>query len=60
MKYAFLIVTLFTLFSCSSIEESQQENTPVSEQELYTILALGDSLTAGYGVEESVNYPSQL
>ncbi|NDK08843.1 arylesterase [Candidatus Gracilibacteria bacterium] len=53
-----LFISLF-IFSCSEQEEEivkveKVDTTPK------TILALGDSLTAGYGVGETENYPYKL
>lgn len=57
MKYIFLILSLF-LFSCSlQVEENKTSLIPEQKQ---IILALWDSLTAWYWVEESENYPSKL
>ncbi len=58
IKY-FLLISLFFLASCS------KNSTPVTpeispDQKTKTILALGDSLTAGYGLSTTDSYPSQL
>ncbi|NVP17452.1 arylesterase [Candidatus Gracilibacteria bacterium] len=60
-KIFFLIFTLFFVISCSKNYYLKEENI-VSEktEKQKTILALGDSLTAGYGVEISENYPTKL
>lgn len=64
MKHILLLLSLvFFLLSCSSetiTDKTSQENTSVSVAEQKNILALGDSLTAGYGVERDKNYPSKL
>lgn len=57
MKYIFLILSLF-LFSCSS--QVEENKTILNPEQKQIILALWDSLTAGYWVEESENYPSKL
>ena len=51
------IISLFLLFSCSS---KQVSNIPMDTNSWWVILALWDSLTAGYGLPESDSYPSQL
>ncbi len=52
----FISILLFA--SCtSSPPETISTDSPKSEK---TILALGDSLTAGYGLPQSDSYPSQL
>ncbi len=62
MRYFLLyLVSLFLLSACSQNESSLQvqqkdQEAPIS----FTILALGDSLTEGFGVDEKENYPSQL
>mgnify|MGYP003890943249 CR=1 FL=1 len=61
MKYILLSLSVVLLFSCSSQKETISDfssSEPTQEKKL--ILALWDSLTAGYGVEESSNYPSQF
>ena len=56
-KYLFLISTLI-LASCGQTPTvNTPTDTPASEK---VILALGDSLTAGYGLPVSDSYPSQL
>lgn len=56
MKYLIFLISLFLLASCGS------ETTPIPQvlKIEKTILALGDSLTAGYGLPISDAYPSQL
>jgi acyl-CoA thioesterase-1 len=51
------IIWVLTLTACQSNESA--ENT-ISQKDTKIILALGDSLTAGYGLQESESYPSQL
>ncbi len=53
----FAILPLFLLMSCSSSEVPVSTD---STQSWKIIVALGDSLTAGYGLPVSVSYPSQL
>lgn len=60
MKKIILTLLILALASCSQTNEViQQEN--ISEiKEFKKIVALWDSLTAGYGVETEENYPSKL
>ena len=54
-----LIALSFSLVSCgSSVPPST--SLPSNSGEVRTILALGDSLTAGYGLPIEESYPSQL
>lgn len=57
MKYIFLIFSLF-LFACWKAEKPIEVREKLPEKQL--ILALWDSLTAGYWVVENENYPSKL
>ncbi|MDD2871316.1 MAG: arylesterase [Candidatus Gracilibacteria bacterium] len=62
MKKIFILLLMsFLLFSCTSKDNgtNTQTGNTASEQQK-TILALGDSLTAGLGVDSSDNYPSKL
>ena len=55
-KYIFLCISLFILSSCG-------ENTQISSEQKsssWVILAIGDSLTIGYGLPEAESYPAQL
>jgi len=59
MKIILIILTsLIILASCGT--QPTVEIPTVSPSSEKTILALGDSLTAGYGLPESDSYPSQL
>jgi len=60
MRILFFL-SLFYLSACNQNEPVAQV-PKVSQQSktTYTILALGDSLTEGLGVDEKDNYPSQL
>jgi len=61
MKKTFLyIALLWFLFSCSSQDTLKQNEWASEMKKREIILALWDSLTAGYGVEESENYPNKL
>jgi acyl-CoA thioesterase I len=57
MKYLFSLISLLLLASCGSVDTLPISEIPKTEK---IILALGDSLTAGYGLPESENYPTQL
>jgi len=58
MKTILIIITSLFLFSaCSSREDAVVLNPEKTQK---TILALGDSLTAGYGLPITESYPSQL
>jgi lysophospholipase L1-like esterase len=58
MKSILVIITsLFLLTSCGS---PVPEPIVIPEKTEKTILALGDSLTTGYGLPISDAYPSQL
>lgn len=58
IKY-FLLISLFFLASCGTNSTQTMPETS-QEQKIKTILALGDSLTAGYGLPTTDSYPSQL
>lgn len=59
MKHILIILlSLFGLFSCSSDTPSTPAPNLTIEKPI--ILALGDSLTAGYGLAETDAYPAQL
>lgn len=57
MKYSLLIITFVLITGCKQ-EESIVKSIEIKKN--YTILALGDSLTEGLGVDEKDNYPSIL
>lgn len=59
MKYIFLLFSLF-LFSCNTENQNDIISETIEIQQKEIILALWDSLTAWYWVEESENYPTQL
>jgi acyl-CoA thioesterase I len=59
MKKFILLFTFFFLAACSSGRESDTPATDTPES-VQTIIALGDSLTAGYGLPEDQSYPAQL
>lgn len=54
LVFSFLLTSCFFHWDTGSSDESTQSSTPK------TILALGDSLTAGYWVDASENYPTKL
>lgn len=53
-----LIASLFLFSACSTPQDTSP--VPQAEKTEKTILALGDSLTAGYGLPVTDSYPSQL
>ena len=57
----FLLSVLF-LYSCSEKKEIQEtkEKSKSQTEKFFKILILGDSLTEGYGVDESLAYPTLL
>ena len=55
-----LIISLISLSLLVSCASQDRENISPSLQPTKTILAVGDSLTAGYGLPVSDSYPSQL
>ncbi len=57
MRYLLLIFSLF-LFACSTVQPKPEVAEKIQEKKV--ILALWDSLTAWYWVEENDNYPSKL
>lgn len=59
MKYIFLLFSMF-LFSCNTENQNDIISETIEIQQKEIILALWDSLTAWYWVEESENYPTQL
>lgn len=56
-KYILLILSTLFLASCGAYTTVPPVTTESSQK---TILALGDSLTAGYGLPITDSYPSQL
>jgi len=57
MKY-FLLILFFLL--TTGCDQEKVQSQIVETEKNYTILALGDSLTEGLGVDEKDNYPSIL
>ena len=58
MKHLLIsLISIFLLTACSSPQDILVPESPKTEK---TILALGDSITAGYGLPESDSYPAQL
>jgi acyl-CoA thioesterase-1 len=63
MLKAFYAVMFVTWVLVSGCDREQQESAIIQEEssdEMRVIVALGDSLTAGYGVDESESYPALL
>lgn len=57
--YVIMFITFWYLAGCSQ----EQDKTPETKEDgpmMKTILAVGDSLTAGYGLDESAAYPALL
>lgn len=57
-----LLMTLFFAFGCEQGKHGGEKSPQVSQTHKYqgTIVALGDSLTAGHGVREEQAYPALL
>ncbi|TKB08162.1 arylesterase [Desulforhopalus sp. IMCC35007] len=62
MRFIVMLLTILLLAGCS--EEPQNRVQPKREEpvniEMKTIVAIGDSLTAGFGVDPSESYPALL
>lgn len=58
-RYVCLVITFCLLLGCSNEEETYVSNTE-EQAEMKTIVAVGDSLTAGYNLDESESYPALL
>ena len=57
--YVIMFIICFSVTGC----KNEQEETPQAEEQSEvtgTIVAVGDSLTAGYGLDESASYPALL
>jgi len=57
--YVIMFIMCFSVTGC----KNEQEETPQAEEQSEvtgTIVAVGDSLTAGYGLDESASYPALL
>ena len=52
--------TVTTQSTSTQTNETQKTTTTTEQQAPLTILALGDSLTEGLGVDNNANYPAQL
>jgi acyl-CoA thioesterase-1 len=57
-----LIALILLFFGCGSEDDSDRASAQPAAATTFqgTIVAVGDSLTAGYGVDESQAYPAQL
>ncbi len=64
LKYSMIMVTAILLLACSddspTAQVPQTSATPATEAAAITLVAMGDSLTAGYGLDESQAYPALL
>lgn len=54
-----MFITFWSVAGCSQDQEKTPETKGGGEQ-MKTIVAVGDSLTAGYGLDESAGYPALL
>lgn len=54
------IMVVFLLSGCRNEEQLKATEARVNEAPIKTILALGDSLTAGYGLDLRASYPALL
>jgi acyl-CoA thioesterase I len=57
LKTFLLSICIFTIVSCGSSPSIQ---APIDVPSSKTIIALGDSLTLGYGLPDNQSYPAQL
>lgn len=60
IKRIVIFISIILLTSCWSPQETNTENIEAWSQKKLTILALWDSLTAGYNLPLEQSYPSQL
>ncbi|MCX7544319.1 arylesterase [Marinicella gelatinilytica] len=62
LKYGLWVIMLFGLMACQDTAPPNNVNNTATEaaQNDFVILALGDSLTEGLGVDETHNYPAIL
>lgn len=60
-SYAILLIAMLALFGCDR-DKPKMSDMPkrAEEQTMKTIVAVGDSLTAGLGLAEEESYPAQL
>jgi acyl-CoA thioesterase-1 len=54
-----IFIMCFSVTGCKQQQEKRPETEELTEV-MGTIVAVGDSLTAGYGLDESVSYPALL
>jgi acyl-CoA thioesterase I len=57
--YVIMFIMCFFTYGCSQEQEKSPE-TKEQNETMKTIVAVGDSLTAGYGLDESASYPALL
>ncbi len=60
--YVIMFITCLTCLSAGGCKQDQSEKAQAQKQSeaMKTIVALGDSLTAGYGLDENQAYPALL
>jgi len=60
MAKAFIVIMFITCMSVSGCNREQDIAVQEQSEPMKTIVAVGDSLTAGYGLDENEGYPALL
>lgn len=60
LKAVFVVMLITFLFSCGCRQEQKDKVETRQGEAIKTIVAVGDSLTAGHGLDESDSYPADL